>query len=172
MKITLLYQVSHYIKLKKQRNIKRWDQQNYLVILEGFVISDPFITRFHCTCFIDIGSASVFVCHCCPRGVEAVEAGGRRSRQGVSRERHSKQPRRKAKRNRDRKVGTLRSRWLAWWVTSQTKVTSFENFKRVGRKRKIHYVVKDFHFQGISWMHAWLKMLFRDCSAIGHNDNI
>ena len=27
MKITLLYQVSHYIRVKKQRNIKSWDQQ-------------------------------------------------------------------------------------------------------------------------------------------------
>ena len=37
MKITLLYQVSHYIRVKKQRNIKSWDQQNYLVnpILTG-----------------------------------------------------------------------------------------------------------------------------------------
>ena len=43
MKITLLYQVSHYIRVKKLRNIKSWDQQNYLVI------SDLFITRFHCT---------------------------------------------------------------------------------------------------------------------------
>ena len=42
MKITLLYQVSRY-EGKKQRNIKRWDQQNYLVISEGFVISDLFI---------------------------------------------------------------------------------------------------------------------------------
>ena len=47
MKITLLYQVSHYIRVKKQRNIKNWDQQNYLVI-RGFVISDLVITRFHC----------------------------------------------------------------------------------------------------------------------------
>ena len=35
MEITLLYQVSHYIRVKKQRNIKSWDQQNYLVI-RGF----------------------------------------------------------------------------------------------------------------------------------------
>ena len=35
MKITLLYQVSHYIRVKKQRNIKSWDQQNDLVI-RGF----------------------------------------------------------------------------------------------------------------------------------------
>ena len=32
MKITLLYQVSHYIRVQKQRNMKSWDQQNYLVI--------------------------------------------------------------------------------------------------------------------------------------------
>ena len=32
MKITLLYWVSNYIRVKKQRNIKSWDQQNYLVI--------------------------------------------------------------------------------------------------------------------------------------------
>ena len=35
MKITLLYQVSHYIRVKKtknKRNIKSWDQQNYIVI--------------------------------------------------------------------------------------------------------------------------------------------
>ena len=35
MKITLLYQVSHCIRVKKQRNIKSWDQQNYFVI-RGF----------------------------------------------------------------------------------------------------------------------------------------
>ena len=35
MKITLSYQVSHYIRVQKQRNIKSWDQQNYLVI-RGF----------------------------------------------------------------------------------------------------------------------------------------
>ena len=48
MKITLLYQVSHYIRVKKQRTIKSWDQQNYLVI-RGFCYIDLFITRFHCT---------------------------------------------------------------------------------------------------------------------------
>ena len=31
MKITLLYQVSHYIRVKKQRNRESWDQQKYLV---------------------------------------------------------------------------------------------------------------------------------------------
>ena len=40
MKITLLYQVSHYITVKKQRNIKSWDQQNYLVIT-GFCYIRP-----------------------------------------------------------------------------------------------------------------------------------
>ena len=49
MKITLLYQVSHYIRVKTQRNIKNWDQQNYLVIRGFCYISDLFITRFHCS---------------------------------------------------------------------------------------------------------------------------
>ena len=40
MKITLLYQVSHYIRVKKQRNIKSWDLQNYLV-LRGFCYIRP-----------------------------------------------------------------------------------------------------------------------------------
>ena len=40
MKITLLYQVSHYIRVKKQRNVKSWDQQNYLVI-RGFCYIRP-----------------------------------------------------------------------------------------------------------------------------------
>ena len=40
MKITLLYQVSHYIRVKKQRNIKSWDQQNHLVIT-GFCYIRP-----------------------------------------------------------------------------------------------------------------------------------
>ena len=40
MKITLLYQVSHYIRVKKERNIKSWDQQNYLVI-RGFCYIRP-----------------------------------------------------------------------------------------------------------------------------------
>ena len=40
MKITLLYQVSHYIRVKKQRNKKSWDQQNYLVI-RGFCYIRP-----------------------------------------------------------------------------------------------------------------------------------
>ena len=40
MKITLLYQVSHYIRVKKLRNIKSWDQQNYLVT-RGFCYIRP-----------------------------------------------------------------------------------------------------------------------------------
>ena len=40
MKITLLYQVSHYIRVKQQRNTKSWDQQNYLVI-RGFCYIRP-----------------------------------------------------------------------------------------------------------------------------------
>ena len=44
MKITLLYQVSHYIRVKKQRNIKNWDQQNYLVI-RGFCYIRPLYNK-------------------------------------------------------------------------------------------------------------------------------
>ena len=40
MKITLLYQVSHYIRVKKQRNMKSWDHQNDLVI-RGFCYIRP-----------------------------------------------------------------------------------------------------------------------------------
>ena len=40
MKITLLYQVSHYIRVKKLRNIKGWDKQNFLVIT-GFCYIRP-----------------------------------------------------------------------------------------------------------------------------------
>ena len=49
MNITLLYQVSHYIRVNKQRNIKSWEEQNYLVIRGFCYISDLVITRFHCT---------------------------------------------------------------------------------------------------------------------------
>ena len=52
MKITLLHQVSHYkhCKGRKTKKYKEQDQKNYLVIREeGFVISDLFIRRFHCT---------------------------------------------------------------------------------------------------------------------------
>ena len=44
MKITLLYQVSHYIRVKKQRNIKSWDQQNDLVI-RGFRYIRPLYNK-------------------------------------------------------------------------------------------------------------------------------
>ena len=38
IKITLFIQVSHYIRVKKQRNIKSWDQQNYLVIIKRVLL--------------------------------------------------------------------------------------------------------------------------------------
>ena len=43
MKITLLYQVSYYFRVKNKRNIKSWDQQNYIVILSirGFCYIRP-----------------------------------------------------------------------------------------------------------------------------------
>ena len=40
MKITLLYQVSRYIRVRKQTNIKSWDQQSDLVI-RGFCYIRP-----------------------------------------------------------------------------------------------------------------------------------
>ena len=46
MKITL-YQVSCYIRVKIKRNIKGWGRKNYFVI-GGFVLSNLFITGFHC----------------------------------------------------------------------------------------------------------------------------
>ena len=58
MKITLLYQVSHYIRVKKRK--KSWDQQNDLVI-RGFVISDLFIRRFHCITKMHIELISKFL---------------------------------------------------------------------------------------------------------------
>ena len=48
MKITLLYQVSHYIRVKN-KEIWRAGTSKITLLLEGFVISDLFITRFHCT---------------------------------------------------------------------------------------------------------------------------
>ena len=38
-------------RVNKQRNTKGWDQHNYLerLLEEGFVISDLFIMRIHCT---------------------------------------------------------------------------------------------------------------------------
>ena len=40
MKITLLCQVSSYIRVTKARNVKSWDQQNYLVISDLFIMMD------------------------------------------------------------------------------------------------------------------------------------
>ena len=46
MKITLLYQVSHYIRVKTKKYKEVGPAE--LPCYEGFVISDLFITRFHC----------------------------------------------------------------------------------------------------------------------------
>ena len=51
MKITLLYLVSCFIRVKKQRNIQNWDQQNYLV-LTGFCYIRPLyneVSLYTCT---------------------------------------------------------------------------------------------------------------------------
>ena len=54
MKITLLYQVSHYIRVKKQRNIKSWDQQNYHVI-RGFCYIRPLYNEVPLYRFLGLG---------------------------------------------------------------------------------------------------------------------
>ena len=46
IKITLLYQVSHYIRVRKTKKYKDLGPANYLVY--NRVLSDLFITRFHC----------------------------------------------------------------------------------------------------------------------------
>ena len=57
MKITLLhvYQVSHYIRVEKQRNIKNWDQPNYLVI-RGFCYIRPLYNEVPLYQFYDLFS--------------------------------------------------------------------------------------------------------------------
>ena len=81
MKITLLYQVFHYIRAKKQRSIKSWDQQNYLVIT-GFRYIRPLynevplywyniIIHCHCTKVNNVSKTSLailnlFDCHHSP----------------------------------------------------------------------------------------------------------
>ena len=77
LKITLLYQVSHYIRAKKQRNIKSWDQQNYLVI-RGFCYIRPlynevplyYVTNLNCLAYKKTGCIHIIsnedkmsVCH-------------------------------------------------------------------------------------------------------------
>ena len=57
MKITLLYQVSHYIRVNKQRNIKSWDQQNYLVI-RGFCYTRPLYNEVPLYCVSTVYIAS------------------------------------------------------------------------------------------------------------------
>ena len=49
MKITMLYQVSHYIRVKKLKKYKELGPAKLPCYKQGFVISDLFITRFHCT---------------------------------------------------------------------------------------------------------------------------
>ena len=44
MKIALLYPVSHYIRVKTERNIKSWHQQHYLVA-RGFCYIRPSYNR-------------------------------------------------------------------------------------------------------------------------------
>ena len=48
MKITLLYQVSHFISGYKNKELQRAGTSIITLLEEGFVISDLFITRFHC----------------------------------------------------------------------------------------------------------------------------
>ena len=50
MKITLLSQVSHYIRVKKQRYIKSWDHQNYLVV-RGFCYIRPLYNEVPLYCY-------------------------------------------------------------------------------------------------------------------------
>ena len=57
MKITLLYQVSHYIRVEKHRNIKNWDQQNYLVI-RGFSYIRPIYNEV--PLYLDISFISLY----------------------------------------------------------------------------------------------------------------
>ena len=51
MNITLLYQVSHYMRVQKQRNIELGPAKLPCYTVRGLVISDLFIhvPRFHCT---------------------------------------------------------------------------------------------------------------------------
>ena len=55
MKITLLYQFSHYIRVKQQRNIKSWDQKNDLVI-RGFCYIRPRYNEVPLYCITPIQS--------------------------------------------------------------------------------------------------------------------
>ena len=45
--LELLYQESCYIRVKKEKNTKSWDQQNCYI--RNLIISDVFITSFHCS---------------------------------------------------------------------------------------------------------------------------
>ena len=76
LKINLLYQVSHYIRVQKQRNIKRWDQQNYLVI-RGFCYIRPLSNKvplYLLVVFIILMFASFsFSLLCCVIGSLAID---------------------------------------------------------------------------------------------------
>ena len=54
MKITLLYQVSRYVRVK-ERNIKSWEQQNYLVI-RGFCYIRPLYNAVPLYMYINVSS--------------------------------------------------------------------------------------------------------------------
>ena len=57
MKVTLLYQVPCYIRVKKQGNIKSWDQQIYLVIT-GFCCIRPLYNEVPLKLTINLHSAA------------------------------------------------------------------------------------------------------------------
>ena len=60
MKITLLYQVSHYIRVQKQRTIKSWDQQKYLVI-RGFCYIRPLYNKVPLYCAIFVRNCPIVI---------------------------------------------------------------------------------------------------------------
>ena len=64
IKITLLYQVSHYIRVRKQRNIKNWDQKDYLVI-KGFSYIRPLYNEVPLYQVNSVETAILFVCFSC-----------------------------------------------------------------------------------------------------------
>ena len=64
IKITLLYQVSHYIRVRKQRNIKNWDQKDYLVI-RGFFYIRPLYNEVPLYQVNSVETAILFVYFSC-----------------------------------------------------------------------------------------------------------
>ena len=63
MKFTMLHQVSHYIRVKKQRYIKSWDQQNYLVIT-GFCYIRPLYNEVSLYTTMALQKEGHFNIHC------------------------------------------------------------------------------------------------------------